>query len=156
VFYLWHINFKEQRMILNFKKGYLSCLFLLLGAPSAFGSMIVEQWYHGEWDCRIDGRPAKMIWKVIDDSQVKCYDDGTCTRTSGVKTAGWFSDSGRPWVKLDINSGWYGGRLGIRYLGQEPDNWYLDYNSQTGVATGKTTWRGSQYPLSCFNKRIVQ
>jgi hypothetical protein len=76
-----------------------------------------------------------------------------CSTTSGVKTIGWFSDNGGPWVCLGINYGWNSNHLGIRYMGQEPDNWYLDFNEMNTTADSQTTWRGKQYPLSCWNRR---
>lgn len=124
----------------------------LSASSSAFAGLVAKQWYHGWWDCNIDGRPARMVWEVVDDSKTTCSGD-ICSTTSGVKTIGWFSDNGGPWVRLGINYGWDSNRLGIRYMGQEPDNWYLDFNSQNITAVGKTTWRGQQYPLSCWNRR---
>ncbi|HYX35660.1 MAG TPA: DUF6006 family protein [Oligoflexus sp.] len=127
-------------------------LLSMFASSSVSASQIVRQWYHGWWDCNIDGRPAQMVWEVVDDPQTKRYPDGTCSTTSAVKTVGWFSDNGAPWVHLGINnsSGTY---FGIRYLGQEQDNWYLIHNPADDTATGKTTWRGQQYPLSCWNHR---
>ncbi|WP_218110215.1 DUF6006 family protein [Oligoflexus tunisiensis] len=124
---------------------------LALSTSSAFGGLITKQWYHGSWDCNIDGRPAKMVWQVVNDPQTSCHGD-ICSTTSGVKTIGWFSDNGAPWVRLGINPGTNGNRLKIRYMGQEPDNWYLDFVSHNTTAVGKTTWRGKQYPLSCWNR----
>lgn len=135
------------------KKMFLICSLLVsLGvAPSVMASLTITQWYHGNWDCNIDGRSARMVWEVVDDSRTTC-NNGVCSHTSGVKTVGRFSDNGSAWVGLGINYH-RNSRLGIRYLGHEQDNWELTYNSSTGTARGWTTWRGTRYPLSCWNRR---
>lgn len=118
---------------------------------SVNAGLAVTQWYHGMWDCRIDGRPAQMQWSVVNDSRTSCNGD-ICSTTSGVKTVGRFSDNGSRWVPLAIN--WSSGnRLGIRYQGAEPDNWFLQFSDRTRIATGWTTWRGNRYPLQCQNRR---
>lgn len=126
---------------------------LVLASPQAKAGLVVSEWFFGRWDCNIDGRPAQMQWKVVDDSQTTCSGD-TCSTTSGVRIAGWFSDNGSAWVPLKKRfANTQRQELGIRYLGKEQDNWYLKYNSRTKVADGWTTWRGQRYPLQCRNKR---
>ncbi|KAF3886943.1 MULTISPECIES: DUF6006 family protein [Nostocales] len=114
---------------------------------SANSSLVVREWFFGFWDCNIDGRPAKMQWYTVNDPQTTC-DGDICSSTSGVKVVGRFSDNGTPWVPLakrwSRNS-----ELAIRYLGNEQDNWYLNYNSSTRSANGWTTWRGKRYSLQC-------
>jgi hypothetical protein len=109
----------------------------------------LPQWASGESNCKIDGRPAKMIWQVVDDPQVEC-DGDICSTTSGVKTVGRFSDSGSAWVELRMAGVPNRNTLNIRYLGAEQDNWQLVYDAATEVAKGWTTWRGKRYPLSCW------
>ncbi len=124
----------------------LTCVLPAAGGASA--SQVATQWYFGNWNnCNIDGRPARMQWKVVDDSQTTCQGN-ICSQTSGVKVVGRFSDNGSAWVPLGINSS-RGNVLGIRYLGAEPDNWTLRYYPSSGIARGTTTWRGNRYPLSC-------
>ncbi|WP_041233502.1 DUF6006 family protein [Cylindrospermum stagnale] len=126
---------------------------LVLASPQAKAGLVASEWFFGRWDCNIDGRPAQMQWKVVDDSQTTCNGD-TCSSTSGVRIAGWFSDNGGAWVPLKKRfANKQRQELGIRYLGKEQDNWYLKYNSRTKVADGWTTWRGQRYPLQCRNKR---
>jgi Family of unknown function (DUF6006) len=120
---------------------------VLLTVGTAYGGQVAAEWYFGRWNCQIDGRPAQMQWKVVDDSQTHCS-GGVCSSTSGVKVVGWFSDNGGPWVSLSKRYT-QGNDFGIRYRGGEPDNWFLRYNPQTKSATGWTTWRGNRYPLSC-------
>lgn len=122
----------------------------IFGALSHAGaSQVVREWYFGNWDCFIDRRPAKMQWYVVDDPQTTCNGD-VCSSTSGVRVVGRFSDNGAPWVKLAKRySNSQRSELGIRYLGNEQDNWLLKYNSGTQVADGWTTWRGNRYPLRC-------
>lgn len=110
-------------------------------------SMVAREWYFGNWDCSIDGRPARMQWRVVDDPQTTCTGN-VCSTTSGVKVVGRFSDSGSAWVPLAKR--WSNrAEIRIRYLGAEQDNWYLRYDRSARTATGWTTWRGNRYPLQC-------
>jgi Family of unknown function (DUF6006) len=124
----------------------LTCI--LPGAGSVSASTTPTKWYFGDWNnCNIDGRPARMQWKVVDDSQTSCQGN-VCSQTSGVKVVGRFSDNGGAWVPLKVNYS-QGNDVGIRYQGGEPDNWFLRYSPQRKTASGYTTWRGNRYPLSC-------
>jgi Family of unknown function (DUF6006) len=121
---------------------------LLPGATGAHASQVARQWFFGNWNnCNIDGRPARMQWKVVDDPQTRC-EGNVCSSSSGVKVVGRFSDNGGNWVPLSVRFT-RGNDLGIRYLGNEPDNWSLRYYPSSGIAKGSTTWRGKNYPLSC-------
>ncbi|MBD2343873.1 DUF6006 family protein [Anabaena subtropica] len=122
---------------------------LILVSNNAEASQIASEWFFGSWNCNIDGRPAQMEWKVVDDPKTTCS-GGVCSRTSGVRLVGRFSDNGSAWVPLGRRfSSRQKQDLGIRYLGTEQDNWYLRYNSSTRIANGWTTWRGNRYPLQC-------
>jgi hypothetical protein len=126
---------------------------LVLGSSSTKAGQIAGEWFFGLWDCNIDGRPAQMQWKVVDDPQTSCS-GGVCSTTSGVRLVGRFSDNGSAWIPLEKRfSSRQRQDLGIRYLGAEQDNWYLRYNSQTKIADGWTTWRRNRYPLQCRNRR---
>jgi hypothetical protein len=143
------INQKEQNTMPKFSKLLitLALLPLGLGMGNSHASQVLSQWYFGKWDCSIDGRPSKMQWRVVDDSQTSCNGD-ICSTSSGVKVVGRFSDNGTAWVPLTkryLN----GNNFGIRYLGKEQDNWFLKYQSSNKTATGYTTWRGNRYPLQC-------
>jgi hypothetical protein len=119
----------------------------ILIPSNAQASQVVSQWYFGRWNCSIDGRPSQMQWRVVDDPQTSCSGD-VCSTTSGVKVVGRFSDNGSAWVPLEKRY-LRGNDFGIRYLGREPDNWFLRYNSSNRQAIGYTTWRGNRYPLQC-------
>jgi Family of unknown function (DUF6006) len=128
--------------------GLFTLTCILPGAGGASASQAATQWYFGNWNnCLIDGRPAKMQWKVVDDPQTSC-DGNICSSSSGVKVVGRFSDNGSDWVPLSVRYN-QKNEVGIRYLGKEKDNWVLRYNPQTKDAKGYTTWRGKKYPLSC-------
>lgn len=133
------------------KQGFLGLAALAVGIsalPSlGMASMVARDWYFGNWDCNIDGRPARMQWRVVDDPQTSC-DGNVCSTTSGVKIVGRFSDNGSAWVPLAKQQS-NRSQISIRYLGREQDNWYLRYNSSSRTATGWTTWRGNRYPLQC-------
>jgi hypothetical protein len=123
-------------------------LAILPGTTSAHASQVPGQWYFGNWNnCKIDGRPARMQWKVVDDPQTQC-NGNICSSTSGVKVIGRFSDNGSAWVPLAVRYN-RTNEVGIRYLGREQDDWMLRYNPSNRVATGYTTWRGNRYALSC-------
>jgi hypothetical protein len=126
---------------------------LVLVSSHAQAGLIASEWFFGLWDCNIDGRPAKMEWKVVNDPQTTC-NGNICSTTSGVRLVGRFSDNGSAWVPLGKRfSSPQRQDLGIRYLGAEQDNWYLRYNSRTRIADGWTTWRGNRYPLQCRKRR---
>src|ERR1043165_1767331 len=93
-------------------------------------------------------RPARMVWRVVDDPRTSCQDD-VCSTTSGVAIRGSFSDNGSRWVPLTAPV-LRGSRLTFRHA--DGNFWYLD---QVGAnaANGQTTWNGRRYPLRCFVQR---
>ena len=102
------------------------------------------EWYLGDWNCSIDGRPAKMRWKAESVNR-SCGDN--CTEAGSV-TKGKFSDNGQPPVSLEaVGKG--SSFVSFRY-GQDKENlWQLRYDNSTGVASGDTIWEGKAYPLQC-------
>lgn len=72
---------------------------LILVSSHTQASQVASEWFFGLWDCNIDGRPAQMQWKVVDDPQTTC-DGDVCSTTSGVRLIGRFSDNGNRWVPL--------------------------------------------------------
>lgn len=125
---------------------------LLLGSAAIPGraGQAVTQWYFGSWTCSIDGRAARMVWKVVDDPQTECH-GGVCTTTSGVAVVGRFSDSGSAWVPLKAISN-RGNDFRFRYTGDNT-TWRLVRDPQTGKAKGNTIWQGRSFPLSCWGRR---
>lgn len=119
---------------------------LAAASPGGAGaSTMAGQWYHGEWSCRIDGRPARMSWRVVDDPRTVCHGDGTCTSTSGVAERGRFSDNGSRWVPLRRVSS-DADTLVLRHA--DGNRWRLDAVGPRR-AEGWTTWQGRRFPLSC-------
>lgn len=137
------------------RASLLSLLGLSTLALNVFASTSsLPSWISGNTNCRIDGRPAKMNWKVVDDPQTTC-EGNICTSTSGVKTVGSFSDNGGPWTPLAMQGLSNAGKtMNIRYLGAEQDNWQLTYDANTEMANGWTTWRGKHYPLACWKGAV--
>jgi hypothetical protein len=128
--------------------GLFALACVLPGAHGASASLGIGQWYMGYWNnCQIDGRPARMKWTIVRETPTDC-NGNLCNSTSGSKIVGSFSDNGSAWVPLSIRYN-QNNQLGIRYLGNEQNNWVLRYNPNTNIAKGHTTWRGKQYPLSC-------
>ena len=128
------------------RKAVLLCS-LLCASGVADASQTVGRWYHGMWTCRIDGRPARMEWKIVDAPTTSCR-DGVCSTAATVAERGRFSDNGSRWVPLTnpVVSGTSGNRLGFRHA--DGNAWYL-YRRNARVANGQTTWNGQRYPLQC-------
>ena len=125
---------------------------LLLGlaclSSVASASQVPARWYYGQWQCTIDGRPARMVWRVVDDPRTACS-GGVCTSTSGVAIRGSFSDNGSRWVPL-TNPVLRGSRLTFRHA--DGNYWYLD-QIDANRANGETTWAGRRFPLRCTRLR---
>lgn len=109
-------------------------------------------WIKGEMNCKIDGRPAKMTWKIENRYEGNCDSSGEyCTQAEYAVSVGSFSDNGGQWIPLESRGSRNNGNTFlIRYKGAEPDNWELTFVPSTEVATGWTTWRGNRYSLSCW------
>ena len=117
----------------------LACL-----PAAASASQVATQWYFGQWQCTIDGRPARMVWRVVDNPQTTCQGD-ICSTTSGVAIRGSFSDNGSRWVPLTRPTV-RGRRLTFRHA--DGNLWYLD-QINANAANGETTWNGRRFPLRC-------
>jgi len=107
---------------------------------------MVSGWWGGSWTCNIDGRPARMNWSVVDNSQTTCQGD-TCTSISGVRWKGSFSDNGSRWVSL--SNARLGNRGGLFFRHADGNQWYLP-RPQGNRTTGWTTWNSQRYRLSCW------
>lgn len=114
------------------------------GATATAGT--VSGWWGGMWACTIDGRPARMQWSIVADSQGGCDGEGNCTQTSGVKWSGRFSDNGSRWVPL--TNAREGTKGGVFFRHADGNQWYLG-KPAGNATTGYTTWQGKRYPLSC-------
>ena len=125
---------------------WISFVGLLLTSTSLWPCQIVTQWYFGEWRCQIDGRPSTMTWEVVTGTSTICNGD-ICSSSQTCSIGGKFSDSGGPFVPLGVKQS-DSTQLFIRYLGPEPNDWFLALDAG-GRAVGWTTWRGKQYPLKC-------
>ncbi|NJO34224.1 MAG: hypothetical protein HC869_14930 [Rhodospirillales bacterium] len=112
--------------------------------PTAAGT--VSGWWGGAWQCNIDGRPARMKWVTVDDSQTNC-DGDSCTTTSGARWKGSFSDNGSSWVPLTNPR--RGQRGGLYFNYADGNRWYLATPSGSQTR-GWTTWNGQRYSLSCW------
>ena len=118
---------------------------LSLSALPAQASQVASEWYMASWNCNIDGRPARMTWRVVDNSQTSCSGD-FCSQTSGVAIRGRFSDNGGPWVSLTRLSS---GPNFLRLRHADGNVWRLNVTGPRN-ASGWTTWNGQRYPLSCW------
>jgi Family of unknown function (DUF6006) len=135
-------------MKLSLKLGTLTIGVLVslttLASPSMAG--MASGWWGGNWNCTIDGRPARMNWKVVDAPDTSC-DGDTCTTSSNVAWKGSFSDNGSAWVPLTNPQ--TGNKGGVFFYHADGNRWYLP-KPQNDKSTGWTTWQGNRYPLSCW------
>ena len=106
---------------------------------------IIGEWWDGNWNCTIDGRPARMRWRIVNDSQGSSS-GGVATQTSGVKRIGQFSDNGSAWVPLSDARRASNGGLLFRHA--DGNQWFLP-REQGGRTSGWTTWQGKKFPLIC-------
>jgi hypothetical protein len=122
------------------------CALALLadGLPPAQASM-VSGWWGGNWNCTIDGRPAKMRWVPVSSNESSC-DGNACSTVSGARWKGSFSDNGSQAVPL--TNARTGNQGGLFFNHADGNTWYLA--KPTGNRTrGYTTWQGKRYPLAC-------
>ena len=130
-------------LIISIGNSLLSMDVLALSVPD-------RNWYIGEMNCEIDKRPAKMKWEQVSE-WVDAGSSGDIVRGYETTTlSGSFSDNGGTWNKLQKQPSSNSLILKIRYLGTEPNNWQLTYDTNKKLAEGWTTWRGQRYPLSCW------
>ncbi len=123
--------------------GFLGTL--LFASPAH--CMCALPWFDGQWDCRIDGRPASMVWELVVGSETTC-NGGICSTHETCTVQGWFRDNGGEAVLLKI-----GNRNDHQLLfTHTPDNtqWYLKQRGENPSAvSGYSTWQGKQYGLTC-------
>jgi len=103
-------------------------------------------WWGGTWTCNIDGRPARMKWSSVDNTQTSC-DGETCSTVAGARWKGLFSDSGSQWAPL--TNAHLGNDGGLYFRHADGNKWYLP-KPKGNKTTGWTTWNGNRYKLSCW------
>ncbi len=130
-------------------KRTLIALTLLTLSGLSSASQVASQWYFGDWNCTIDGRSARMVWKVVDDPQTHC-DGNVCSSSSGVAIRGWFNDSSSRWVSLE-QPRVQGNDFSFVYTGDRT-NWFLRADASKRYTVGNTVWQGKAYPLSCTKR----
>lgn len=118
---------------------------VLLSSQSAFASQSRGMFYHGTWNCKLDGRNSQMVWKVANDTRTTCNSKGVCSVTHGVKDVGSFRDSTGPWVSLTPLGV---SHQSITFRHADGNKWYLA-NTGTRKMSGHSTWMGKQYSLTC-------
>jgi Family of unknown function (DUF6006) len=111
-----------------------------------YASLTVSGWWDGSWNCNIDGRPARMKWRVVDATTTNC-DGEVCSTVAGSRYKGSFSDNGSAWVPLTNAS--RGSKGGLFFHHADGNKWFLAQPSG-GKANGWTTWNGTRFPLSCW------
>jgi hypothetical protein len=141
----------KDNTIMNAAESLLPKIFygIVLGftvSNPAIASQLPGGWWDGNWNCNIDGRPARMRWNVVDDRQTTCNGD-TCSTSYGVKWKGNFSDNGSRWVALTEPR--RGDKGGLYFRHADGNQWYLAKPTNNRTA-GWTTWNGKRYPLSCW------
>ncbi|MDS9467311.1 DUF6006 family protein [Paracoccus sp. MBLB3053] len=129
----------------------LTCIACILSLPFSTPSFanMASGWWGGDWDCIIDGRPARMRWSVVDNGSQSCEETDEGTICSSSVSAGWkgrFSDNGSKWVSLTNAKS--GDKGGLFFTHADGNRWYLA-KPVGRTAKGWTTWNGQRYPLSC-------
>jgi Family of unknown function (DUF6006) len=134
--------------------GIAAFSLLLVNSPSqaVAGLTTAPGWLFESGNCRIDGRPAKMQWELVERNLGSCKGD-ICSNIPVAVPEGKFSDNGGPWIPLQLTKS-SPTAISIRYLGKEQDNWDLSYNDSTGIASGNTNLRGKSSPLQCSKGTI--
>jgi len=117
-----------------------------LSPSTANASVIPGKWWDGDWNCKIDGRRARMRWLIIDDSQ-ETSSGGVAMSTLGAKRVGRCSVSGSAWVALSYAREANNGELSFRH--DDANQWNLP-KPQGGRTSSWTTWQGKRYPLACW------
>ena len=136
------MRIKMKRSLLT--TSYVLALSFAMSGPAP--ASMVTGWWGGAWACNIDGRPARMKWAAVDDSQTTC-NGNVCSTSSGARWKGSFSDNGSRWVPLtNPNSGAQGG-LFFRHA--DGNKWYLA-KPVANKTKGWTTWNAQRYSLSCW------
>ncbi len=103
-------------------------------------------WWQGSWECKVDGRPAKMNWDPVNDDPTSCNGD-TCTINNSAKWKGSFSDNGSIWVPLTYFK--RGKKGGVFFYHSDGNKWYLALPVGTKTE-GQTNWEGQRKPLTCW------
>lgn len=119
---------------------------LMVSISPASASQVVGGWWDGWWRCTIDGRPARMVWRVVDDSQTTC-NGNVCSTSFGVRWGGQFSDNGSRFVPLTNPE--VGQQGGLYFRHADGNRWYLP-KPTANRTSGWTTWMGRRYPLVCW------
>jgi hypothetical protein len=127
-------------------RAVLFSLTALGTAAPASASLITGHWMDGFWNCKIDGRYAKMAWSIVDASEVSCTGNW-CTSAALVRRKGRFAENGSRAVPLyNLRDGSKG--RGAYFDHADGNRWWLG-KPVGGVSTGYTTWQGKRYPLVC-------
>lgn len=125
----------------------LACLGALAWyATPATAGTVAGGWWDGSWQCNIDGRPARMRWKVVSVSSGSCNGD-TCSSSEGATWRGSFSDNGSQWVGLSNLRPAQAG--GIHFNHADGNTWFLP-KPTNNRSKGWTTWQGQRYQLACW------
>ncbi|HRJ53760.1 MAG TPA: DUF6006 family protein [Candidatus Thiothrix moscowensis] len=129
---------------------------LVISSASYASSANLPDWINGEMNCKIDGRPAKMQWRVETRYETTCDTFGrNCSQAAYAVSIGSFSDNGGSWVPLESRGTGNGGNtFFIRYLGEQPNNWELSFIPAREIAQGHSVWRAGtynvRYDLECW------
>lgn len=127
-------------------------LFLaILAAPSApaAASTVAGGWYMGDWRCTLDGRPTRMVWRVV-SVDYGSSDGDVGTSVAGAERRGRLQDRGA-WANLTFQRAT---STTLNFRHQDGNNWFLRRNaSAANQATGFSTWQGQRYPFSCTKVR---
>lgn len=109
-----------------------------------------DEWWSGDWNCDIGGRPAQMKWATVEDSQLADNAGGTGRTTAAARWEGRLSN-GSQWVALTEPSP--GKKGGLYFRHADGNKWYLQKptdNKTTGWTRATAQRNAPRYPVSCW------
>ena len=127
----------------------LVCGTLALSVPSVHAATASRIWWDGTWNCRLNGRPAQMRWRVVNNPREVASGTTGPGATTGLKRVGSFSENGGPWTDLrdprQANDG------GLFFRSANGNRWFLA-RAERGRTTGWATAQGKRLPLVCWRR----
>lgn len=121
-------------------------LFLLIACP-ARADMQADEWWNGDWNCEIGGRPARMKWSMVEDAQPPADGRAAVARWQGSLSTG---DGGQPVALTEPSQGKKGG---LYFRHADGHKWYLQKpvdNKATGWTRAAAQRNAPRDPIACW------
>ena len=128
-------------------KWLLSLLPLFMASAPAAAGTVAGGWYMGDWNCTLDGRPTRIVWRIV-SVDYGSSDGDIGTSVAGAERRGRFLDGGS-WANLTFVRA-TADTLNFRHA--DGNNWFLRKGAGNQAA-GFSTWNRRRYPLTCTKTR---